>query len=470
MKSTIIILTYVIFALTLFSSCSFSQKDSSANLISNESEDISLGSSSSFNNYTSKSAVSGIGSGSGSGSGSDSGSDFISGSFNSGLSSLNSISNSIPISSKSASSEITDQTNLLYKSPEDIGSHTIPSDLITKGVSLSTPTRSKLPPWRGFNLLDKFNYKYPKEFEEIDFLAIKEFGFNFIRVAVDYRNFIFNYTSYENVLTQQIVDIDRAIEYGLKYNIHVNLDLHTAPGHMLEGKQDNLDLFIDKKAQDLTVRYWQMFTRRYKGIPSNALSFNLLNEPPYNVSNNDYAVFMKRIIDAIKQIDPTRFIIVDGARVSSLPVYELSEENVAQSLHNYEPIELTCYGASWIYWLNTSTWKLPVWPFVVPGSSEYINENWIYNKVFSQWEHFKTKEKSAYMVGEFGVFNKTPHNVTLSYLEENLKVYKNLNIPWALWNFKGEFGIVNSNRADVKYEKHYNYLLDREMLTLLQKY
>ncbi len=39
-----------------------------------------------------------------------------------------------------------------------------------------------------------------------------------------------------------------------------------------------------------------------------------------------------------------------------------------------------------------------------------------------------------------------------------------------MWNFSGGFGIVDSDRADVKYEEWHGRKLDREMLKLLQEF
>lgn len=74
------------------------------------------------------------------------------------------------------------------------------------------------------------------------------------------------------------------------------------------------------------------------------------------------------------------------------------------------------------------------------------------------------------MVGEFGVFNRTPHDIALLWMETQLKRWKKLGIGWALWNFRGTFGILDSGRSDVKYEDFCGHKLDRRMLELLQRY
>ncbi|MBX3176635.1 MAG: cellulase family glycosylhydrolase [Candidatus Hydrogenedentes bacterium] len=74
------------------------------------------------------------------------------------------------------------------------------------------------------------------------------------------------------------------------------------------------------------------------------------------------------------------------------------------------------------------------------------------------------------MVGEFGVFNQTPHDVALRWMEDCLRNWKEAGWGWALWNFRGSFGVIDSGRADVEYEDWRGHKLDRAMLSLLQRY
>ncbi len=41
---------------------------------------------------------------------------------------------------------------------------------------------------------------------------------------------------------------------------------------------------------------------------------------------------------------------------------------------------------------------------------------------------------------------------------------------WAMWNFRGAIGILDSGRADVRYEDFEGHKLDRQLLDLLQRY
>jgi aryl-phospho-beta-D-glucosidase BglC (GH1 family) len=72
------------------------------------------------------------------------------------------------------------------------------------------------------------------------------------------------------------------------------------------------------------------------------------------------------------------------------------------------------------------------------------------------------------MVGEWGCHCRTPHAVVLAWARDCLANWKRANFGWALWNFRGSFGILDSDRKDVKYEDFRGHKLDRELLELLR--
>ena len=55
-------------------------------------------------------------------------------------------------------------------------------------------------------------------------------------------------------------------------------------------------------------------------------------------------------------------------------------------------------------------------------------------------------------------------------MEDCLSLWKEAGWGWSLWNFRGDFGILNSGRTDVQYENFKGEKLDRQMLELLRKY
>ena len=86
--------------------------------------------------------------------------------------------------------------------------------------------------WRGFNLIDMLvmgeKDRNPAPFKEEDFRAIKEWGFNFVRLPMDYRFWIKNGNrrNWEVFNERHLTYIDRAVRLGMKYGIHVSINMH----------------------------------------------------------------------------------------------------------------------------------------------------------------------------------------------------------------------------------------------------
>ncbi len=72
--------------------------------------------------------------------------------------------------------------------------------------------------------------------------------------------------------------------------------------------------------------------------------------------------------------------------------------------------------------------------------------------------------------GEGGAFRHTPHDVFLRWYRGVLDILTGYNIGYALWNLRGSFGVLDSERVDVDYEDWYGHKLDRKLLELMQGY
>jgi endoglucanase len=72
--------------------------------------------------------------------------------------------------------------------------------------------------------------------------------------------------------------------------------------------------------------------------------------------------------------------------------------------------------------------------------------------------------------GECGCWKKTPHKIFLSWFGDVISILTQNGIGYALWNFRGDFGILNSGRTDVEYSDWHGQKLDSKLLDLLKKY
>jgi len=212
--------------------------------------------------------------------------------------------------------------------------------------ALPDATPEHLPRWRGFNLLNKFMANHQKPFEERDFADIVELGFNFVRLPLDYR--CWTDAANPKVLKEPVLkEIDRAVDLGRKHGVHVQLNFHRAPGFTVAKPPEPKSLWTDPEIQAICAHHWSAFAARYQGMPNSHVSFNLVNEPDDKVTPEEYRAVVERVAGAIREQDPKRLIVCDGRAWATRPPTELIGLHVAAALHNYNPMPLTHYKASW---------------------------------------------------------------------------------------------------------------------------
>ena len=479
----------------------------------------------------------------------------------------------------------------------------------------------RLPRWRGFNLPQRMNAaaslgsRHNRPFEEETFRFIAKLGFNFARIPTDYRHWIID-EDWHRIDEGHVVlrELDGVVRWGGRHGIHISLAFVFAPGYSVVRRDTEPSLWTDADAQRACARHWAMLARRFRGVPSRRLSFNLWNEPP-ELEPAVHAAVVGQVVQAIRGEDPDRLVIADGRDVGRTPCPELVELGVAQAFHCYLPARVTHYRASW----HKGSDRLPVpkWPrpqangwlrgpghpvhgglpivvqgdcpggatlrlrvgdvfeaatLVVEGdgteiwrrrfatgpagegewqaatyldrwrgyqctydrdydvplptacrglrlllddgnwlqvrrmelvSSEgmthaidldaewaaapsrlryepdrarggWITEvvedrAWLRQQLVPKWKDLEGRGVGVF-VEEFGVYSRTPHDVALRWLEDALALWREAGWGWALWNFDGPFGILDSERSDVEYEDWEGHKLDRKMLELLQRY
>src|SRR5205085_2681668 len=163
------------------------------------------------------------------------------------------------------------------------------------------------------------------------------------------------------------------------------------------------------QARKAFAEQWRMFPARYKDVPSSALSFDLLNEPA-NVTPAAYARAVQSAVEAIRREDPQRLIIADGLMWGTRPVPELIELRIAQSTRGYAPMYVSHYKANWIP--GSDTWPAPTWPVSGEGQSKWDKAR-LLNEQITPWLELQKKGVGVH-VGEWGAYNRTPHEVALA--------------------------------------------------------
>lgn len=350
--------------------------------------------------------------------------------------------------------------------------------------------QTKIPRWRGFNLLDYFS---PVAFgrgrnntTEDDFRWMSDWGFDFVRLPMAYPRWLDYSRSQGDIKPDDMYKINEsAFEYidGImdmagKYGLHVSLNFHRAPGYCVNaGFNEPFNLWKDQEALDAFCFHWGLWAKRYKDLPPSRISFDLVNEPSMREDMNDqhsphspvpgdiYRKVAEAAVKVIRQANPNHLIIADGNNVGNDVVPEIVDLDIAQSCRGYNPAYVSHYKAPWVF-ANVDNLPEPVWP------GEMGNEHWDrtrLEKYYAPWIELARKGTGVHC-GECGCWIRTPHKVFLAWFGDVLDILTQNGFGYALWNFRGQFGILDSGRQDVEYEDWYGHQLDRKFLELLLKH
>lgn len=371
------------------------------------------------------------------------------------------------------------------------------SGIVASGIGLAAnrafsnqlnEIQNSLPRWRGFNLLDFFSPQKQHDrgvTTNEEFKWMSDWGFDFVRIPMAYPRYV-KFDPSKNITPDEVLNFDQQaidevadlVERANKYNLHVSLDLHRAPGFCVNaGFNEPYNLWEDKEAQEAFYAHWEMWAKTFAGKSREQVSFDLVNEPCTREDMNDQhshrgaipgELYREVVLNCMKVIhkhNPDRLIVADGNNVGSEVIPEIFDLNVGQSCRGYYPHYISHYRASWVF-KNPDDSPAVVWPGTIDGkdfsrkSIENFYEPWI----------DAVKQGVGVHCGECGCYNQTPHDVFLAWFEDVLSVLTQNNIGWGLWEFKGTFGLLNSGRKDVNYVDWYGNKLDEKLLKLLQKY
>ena len=324
-------------------------------------------------------------------------------------------------------------------------------------------------PRYGFNFqwmfsADRTPIPLPPDEKALDFLAAT--GFDFVRLPTDYRLWT-RYFDYFHPDEQVFGAIDQALEACRTRNLHLSLNIHRAPGYCINDNHlERHNLWVDAIAQDAFVFLWETFARRYQGIPGDSLSFDLVNEPPspgeYGMTRVSHAALIHRTVAAIRAITPAREIVIDGLGGGHLSMPELADLGIIHSGRGYQPMPVSHHGAWW--WAEAASAPPPTYPGVVWDGRTWDRAT--LREFYQPWRDVEASGATVH-IGEFGCYNHTPNDVALRWFTDLFAIYREFGWGFALWEFNGEFGVIEHGRPGAKYENFHGYKVDRALLDLM---
>ena len=281
---------------------------------------------------------------------------------------------------------------------------------------------------------------------EKDFETIASWGFDHVRIPVDYNVLC---TEEGEISGTGIARIGKALENCRRHGLRAVLDLHKTAGFSFDQNEGESGFFENEKYQEQFFRIWEALAGNFGGM-SGSVAFELLNE----VTEKEYLPAWKRIssecIRRIRLTAPDSLILLGSYHHNNVEaVADLDspqDKNVIYNFHCYEPIRFTHQKAHWMDLPETVSYE-------ESGATEAFFE-----ELFAPAIRKAEEEGTALYCGEYGVIDQVEPSEALKWFRALHSVLEKYQIARSVWSFREmDFGI-----ADARWDG-----LREELLTLL---
>ena len=303
-------------------------------------------------------------------------------------------------------------------------------------------------------------------FKEKDVLRIAEAGFDHIRIPIDEEQ-MWNEDGHKEA--DAFLLLNNAIQWALKANLKVVVDLHIIRSHHFLDKDPAL--FRDEKEAIKLAGFWRQLSEQLKVYPRDMVIYEVLNESVAQDHEDWNRVFMYPY-NEIRKLEPERTIILGSNRwqsASTFPYLKVPDDpNMILSFHFYTPIMVTHYKASWN---ATANYDGPIhYPGQTIMAEDTIGAGEALSKALAShdwgfWYREKLEEIIKIPVqiadslnlplycGEFGCYSPAPPEIRAKWFNDVLYILNKKNISWAVWDYKSEgFGLFNDEGTNPIFE------------------
>lgn len=151
---------------------------------------------------------------------------------------------------------------------------------------------------------------YENYVRKVDIDAIKQWGFNSVRLPFHYN--LFHDTD------EGFTIVDSLLNWCEDNNLYLILDMHAAPGGqsnepISDYNPTNPSLWESEVNKNLTVQIWRKIAEHYKDEELIG-GYDLLNEPKWDLSPNNQPLreLYIRITDTIRAVDTNHILFIEG--------------------------------------------------------------------------------------------------------------------------------------------------------------
>ena len=316
-----------------------------------------------------------------------------------------------------------------------------------------------------------------------DIANIKQWGFDHVRLPIDEdqlwdKNFGKNTEAFEY--------LHKCINWCLHEKLKIVIDLHILRSHHFNNANNEgaMTLWSQPEEQEHMMNVWRELSAELQQYSPNELAYEFMNEPvaPKPSLWND---LVARGYALLRELEPERFLIF-GPNMWQMPQFYKSfalpknATRVILSYHTYSPLPFTHYKAPWIplgkyegavhypgKTIPDAEWNEfyqangeGAFAAIVRENREFTKESMIAE--IQPALEFAAERGFPLYCNEFGCLPTVDRTERLHYYKDLSAVFKQHNIAFAAWDFKGDFGIQAWNRETAE-----NGAVDTELIGAL---
>lgn len=319
-----------------------------------------------------------------------------------------------------------------------------------------------------FSQCDNSEGRYDSFITEADFVKIKEWGLDHVRIPVDY-NLVQNPDG--SFKEKGFERLRNCIAICKTLGLNMILDLHKTIGYSFDDGENETGFFENEKYQELFYSLWVEFAKRF-GRESN-LAFELLNEVTDYKYKDIWNTISLEAIRRIREYAPYTKILVGGYYNNSVKaVKDLADpydENIVYNFHCYNPLVFTHQGAYWVSVMdrnfrmkfrssyreyNSCTAKQLGSYFVdkYEDSDELMSEKY-FEELFKEAVDYAEAKNVPLYCGEYGVIELADTDSIIEWYRAIHKTFEKYGIGRAAWSYREmDFDLVGPKFDEVREE------------------
>ena len=289
---------------------------------------------------------------------------------------------------------------------------------------------------------------------QADFNAMRAMGIHYVRFPVD--PVLFSRASRTESSDKVWKRIDDSLDMIMNAGLSVDF--------VLFPRDDYKQQLNTQHGVDQFTMLWEKLATHLSQRDPERFFFELMNEGQMGDSYRWLGI-QTQVVQAIRRVAPYHTILASGAHYDSLPdlieTEPLRDSNVIYTFHFYEPYAFTHQGAPWgsTEWNYYKDIPYPATPeqilqrqASVPGDTARY-QLYLYGQ--GGWNARSIAERIAFaaqwgktrgvpvICNEFGAFRDTaPPDSRARYLHDVATGLESNGIGWAMWDWSGNFGLV----------------------------